>query len=95
MLAIHRYFILKANNADALAAIVSQAIRNGRKQPLGHPFSIVRPDGSAFAFRCWPFATPERQRAIRSRFAIDLSRTNLEQPLFLRVTFPRRTVGEG
>lgn len=48
---VTEYFILRANDAETLAEIVSQAIRNDRKQPLGHPFSIVRPDGSAFCLQ--------------------------------------------
>jgi len=42
------YFILQANDAEALAEIASQAFRDDHKQPLGHPFSIIRPDGSVF-----------------------------------------------
>jgi hypothetical protein len=46
-----QYFILKAHTAEALAEIVSHAIRKEDQQALGHPFLIIRPDGTAFCLQ--------------------------------------------
>src|SRR6186997_1023005 len=49
---ITQYFILKAETPDALSVIVTQAIReNDHKHALGHPFSIVRSNGSAYCLQ--------------------------------------------
>jgi hypothetical protein len=46
-----QYAILKAHTAEALAEIVRHAIRNKEQQALGHPFLIIRPDGTAFCLQ--------------------------------------------
>ena len=46
MRVVTEYFILQENSAEALLELVRQAIRSDRTRPLGHPFPIVKPDGS-------------------------------------------------
>jgi len=55
---ITQYFILKAINPEALSELVSQAIQKENQQPLGRPFSIVRPDGSAFCLQMLALCGP-------------------------------------